>query len=536
MQRSALIVVGVVIVAALVGAVGTGAAQSDENVVTLTINTVVESSNQQIGGVTLVASWDDGETTVTTASNGKAFVDVPEGATVEITLDDDEYTRNQPYRIRVATEKEHTVDIARKAEVDIVVNDGEGPVADARVALSQDGTTIVSGRTDSDGRFQSGTVAQGTYTVSAVKPGYYRTTDEIIVAGSPEMDVRIERGRVDYDIVVEDPHFDTARSVSDATVSIQGVGELTTDDRGAAASLLPVNTDVQVTVSKDGYESTTRTISVDEGSGTAVFRISRPPSLSLTAVNQRIVVGEVVPVEVTNAYDEPAEGVTVLYDGEPVGQTNAEGRLTVQIDSTGEHEISARRGGTTSDVVTVTGIEGAAGDGATTAAETETPASGTTVASGDSGLGLDGLLPIVALVVVLLLLVVLALVFVRRRRSPEPDPEFGFADDGTASSGTAGTDTVVDPTTGAGPTAGAETGAGSGADAGAGAESGAGSGTGTGADAGVDSDAGADTDAGEETNTGSDTSAAPDTETDSGSEGGSESATGGGNDGTDDEK
>ena len=518
MQRSALIVVGVVIVAALVGAVGSGAAQSDEDVVTITVNTVVESSNQQIGGITLVATWDGGQRTVTTASNGKAFVDVPDGATVEITLDDDEYTRNEPYRIQTATEREYTVDVARQAEVDILVNDAEGPVADSRVALVQDGTTVVSGRTDSNGRFQSGTIAQGTYTVSAVKPGYYRTTDEIIVAGSPERSVRIERGRVDYDIVVEDPHFDTAQPVSNATVAIQGVGELTTGDRGAAASLLPVNSEIEITVSRAGYESTTRTISVGEQSGTSVFRISRNPSLSLTAVNQRIVVGEVVPVEVTNAYGEPAEGVTVLYDGEPVGQTNAEGRLTIRVESTGEHRIRARQGDTASEPVTVTGIEGAAGEESTA---TATAGAETTADDAGSGLGLDGLLPILVLVVVLVILAVLAFLFVRRRRTgPEPDPGFGRAGGDTVSSGVsaggadvesgvgADTDASSAPESGADTSAtGSETAASEGTDAGTSAESDAGAGADAGADESPDTatDSGTDTDSGTATDSGTDT-------------------------------
>jgi hypothetical protein len=501
MQRSALIVVGVVILASLVGAVGSGAAQSDEDLVTLTLDTVVESSNQQVGGVTLVVSWDDGgQERVTTRSNGQALVDVPEGATVEITLDDDEYTRNEPYRIRVATEKQHTIGVSRQADVDVVVRDEEGPVADARVALVQDGETVVRGRTDGDGRFNSGIIAQGTYRISAVKPGYYETVNEEVIAGSPEKTVRIERGRVDYDILVEDPHFDTAEPVPEATVTIRGVGELTTDDRGSAATLLPVNTDVEFVVSKDGYETTSRTVSVGEGTGTAIFEISRNSSLSLTAVNQRIVVGEVVPVEVTNAYGEPAEGVTVLYDGDSVGRTNAEGRLTVRVESTGEHQIRARRGQTTSETVTVTGISAEAATAATDAEQEQPTESGTTVAD-DSGLlpgGLTSLLLAAALVVVVLLLVVLVL-FLRRRNEPEPDPAFGVAGGDTASGTVSETDTAVDPNAGAGG------GAGGGVDT---VDTGDGPGAGVGSTGTADADAGPDTGPGTETDT--DTSAGPD--------------------------
>jgi hypothetical protein len=422
MQWSPLLTVVLVLVASLVGASGPAIAQSQSEQVTLTLEVVVPSSNERLGGVTLVASWEDGETRATTASNGKVFVDVPRGASVEITLDDPEYIRNQPYRIRVATEKEHTIEVARKAEVDVVVSDAEGPVADANVVLRQDDTAVVTGRTDSDGVFQSGTIEQGRYTVSVVKSGYYQTTRELIVAGSPERSVTIERGRIDYDVVVEDDHFDPAEPVTDATVSIERVGDLTTDERGAVATLLPVNSELRVQVSKDGYETATRTVSVDETRGSVTLSISREPSLSLTAVNERVVAGEVVPVEVTNAYGEPAADVELLLDGEPVGRTDANGEATVRIDEPGDHDIQARRDGTTSETVTVRGID----EGSSEAQQTETEAAAgttavqTTETAGDGGSGIQDLLvTVVPLALLLALGVVIALVIVRRRGIPE---------------------------------------------------------------------------------------------------------------------
>ncbi|AUV82300.1 hypothetical protein C2R22_12140 [Salinigranum rubrum] len=426
MQRNALIVAGLVVVASLAGAPGTALAQSDDELVTLTIEVVNPSSNQRLGGVTLVATWNGGEERVTTASNGQALIDVPEAATVEITTDDDQYTRNEPYRIRVATERSHTIEVSRKADLDVVVNDAEGPVANARVTLSQDGVEVVSGRTDSDGLYQSGTVAQGEYTLAVVKPGYYRTTQDIVVAGSPERTVSIERGRVDYDVVVEDPHFDPARPVADATVSVQGVGEVQTDDNGAATQLLPVNSRLEVTVSKEGYETATETVTTNESESSLVFELSREATLSLTPVNTRVVVGEVVPVEVTNAYGEPASGVTVRLDGEAVARTDENGRATVRIESGGEHELTARGGGATSEAVTVRGV-GEGGETATAETqETTEPETtrATTAPAGDSGP--SPLTTFGPLVVVVLLIAVGAAYLYRRRRDDAPNP---WADD-----------------------------------------------------------------------------------------------------------
>jgi hypothetical protein len=429
MQWRTLLTVTLVVVASLAGASGPAGAQSqsESELVTLTVEVVVPSANQQVGGAELVARWDGGQTTATTASNGRAFLDVPEAATVEITIDDPDYTRNEPYRIRVATEREHTIEVARKAELDVDVRDAEGPVGDARVVLRQDDLAVATGRTDSSGRFQTGTVAQGRYTLSVVKPGYYRTTRDLVVAGSPEQSVTIERGRVDYDIVVEDPHFDPAQPVANATVSVDPVGNLTTDERGAAATLVPVNSDVRVRVSKAGYGTVTETITVNESQGSASFSLSREPSLSLTATNERVVVGEVVAVEVTDAYGEPAGGVALLLDGERVGQTDASGEATVRIEEAGDHELRVRRGETTSTAVIVRGV----GEGSTEAAETDaavTTGVETTAPAGDGGFGLRSLAPFAVLAA---LGVVLALVLLRRRRGEDEWTEGGTDDEWT---------------------------------------------------------------------------------------------------------
>lgn len=491
MEWTTRFVVALVVLGALAGASTPAAAQSDETIVTMTIEVVNPSSNQVLGGVDLVATWEDGgRAEATTASNGKAFIDVPEAATVEVVVDDDQYTRNEPYRIQVAVEREYTIDAYGQADLDVVVEDAEGPVEDARVVLSQDDDIVVSGLTTESGLFRSGTIAQGEYDLRVVRPGYYATTRAVIVAGSPEETVTIERGRVDYDIVVEDPYFDPAEGVTAATVRVDGVGQFETDSRGATAALLPVNSDVTIETTKPGYETATRTISVDESEGSVVLSISREPALSLSALNQRIVVGEVVPVEVTNAYGEPAADVAILVDGEVVTRTDDDGRATVPIQEAGERTLQARRGSTTSESVTIQGIGEGSGESTTTAPETDTPAeqSATTEASGSGfapGSILEALGPvfsIVALGVALVALVaVLVLALLYRRRSSgssdddwtdgegvdisgggggggggssEATDEFGGSDDGAEIPPDEGTATPVTEESGAGSTDG----------------------------------------------------------------------------------
>ena len=87
----------------LAGAVGGAAAQS-ESQVTLTVS-VLDQTNTSIGGATITASWEGGERTATTASNGRAFIDVPEGETVELDAEHEDFVRNHPLVIEEADRK-----------------------------------------------------------------------------------------------------------------------------------------------------------------------------------------------------------------------------------------------------------------------------------------------------------------------------------------------------------------------------------------------------------------------------------------------
>ena len=382
MSRSSRVVFVVALVAFAAVAVSVPAT-AQQSTATLTV-TVETGNGTVVSGATISATWDGGSTQATTAGNGKAFVDVPEGERVELDVSHPDYIRNFPRVVENATERAVTVEVAPRASLAVSATADESALADATVVLRRDGRIVASGRTDSNGRYATGSVEAGDYSLSVVKPGYFRETADVTVSGSANRAVELESGAVTYTVAVVDPHFDPAEPVASATVEIGGVGSVQTLQDGETTVRLPVNADLDVVVSKDGYDDTERTLSVEETEDSVTVEMSRTPSLSVATSNQRTVAGESVTVTVTNAYDEPVEGATVLRNGDSVGQTDADGELSVEIPSAGEFELGSRQGDLAADAVTVTGVQPAtdsptATETATatdTATATEEPSSG----------------------------------------------------------------------------------------------------------------------------------------------------------------
>ncbi|MFB6096328.1 MAG: carboxypeptidase-like regulatory domain-containing protein [Haloferacaceae archaeon] len=406
MTRAAIAVVSLLVLSLLAPAGAVAAETGDP--VTLTIS-VVDQSGAPVGDAELTATWENGSTTETTASNGKAFVDVPKDATVEITISHPEYIRNHAYVVENATERDVEVAVSRRGELRVVVDDANGAVADARVILRMDGRIAVSGTTDGDGVYESGDVERGDYTVSVVKPGYFRNTTSVTVDDSARTRLLIERGSVTLTVVVRDPHFSPAKPVGGATVAIDSVGQFTTLPEGKASVSVPVNTDLSIEVTKEGYEEVSHDVSVRESDHRENVSLSRVPSISIEPVNRRVVAGEKVVVAVTDEYGTPVEGATVTLDGDSVGETDGNGQLGVAVEETGDHTLVARASGLRSEGVTVTAI---AADGET-ATPTSTPTDSSTDTPTSTGVGGPGFTPATALLA--LVLAALAVAFVRRR-------------------------------------------------------------------------------------------------------------------------
>jgi PGF-CTERM protein len=390
-MRTALVLVGLV-VTSLVAGVAPAAAQPDE--VTLTVSVVTESGTP-VGGATVQATWDDGSATVQTASNGKAFVDVPDGADVELNAESDDFIRNRPVVVEDATEREVTVQVARKGQLTVTANDTEGPVADAQVRLRADGEVIVEGETDADGEFTTPEVEQGDYFLEVFKNGYYRNLTREEVGADTSLQVSMRRGTTNVQFRVVDDHFSPPRQLSDARVEVEGIGtqQLT---GGTVTFTVPVNTRYSVTATGDGYAANTTSLFVGAEGESQTLVINREPALNLTAANGRVVVGETVQVTVRDEYDQRVEGATVLLDGESVDTTGPDGTARIRIADEGEHTIVAEGDGVTSNEV---GIQGVATATETTPTATATSTAATTPEP--PGVGLPGFTPVAAVVALL---------------------------------------------------------------------------------------------------------------------------------------
>jgi hypothetical protein len=401
MSRVPVVLSALLVLSLVAGATaGVTVAQSGETV-TVTV-AVRDRAGNAISNADLDVEWDGGSATATTAANGKAFVDVPAGAEVTIRVTHPRYVRNNPYVIDSAAEREVDVRVFRKSSVRLEVSDDDGAVADARVRIERGGLRIDTGTTGSNGVFESDTLEAGRYTVVVSKPGYYTREKPLEIDGDITNRVALRRGSVTVGIRVVDPHFDPPRAVSSATVTVTDVATERTSPSGNVSVTAPVNTETTLRVTRDGYRTVERDLTVGEEATNVSVGISRTPSITLESANERVVAGERVVLTATNAYGEPATVAEVYLDGERVGTTDGEGEARVRVDDPGEHTLSVTKDGVRSNEVSVEAINADGGtdtaDATPTASPTDEPTATATATSEDS----SGFTPIIALLAVLL--------------------------------------------------------------------------------------------------------------------------------------
>ena len=377
--------------------------------VTLTV-AVVSQGGAQLGGVTITARWDDGERTATTASNGRAFVDVPRGADVELSVSSERFVRNFPVTIADASAQEVTVELARKGSMTVAATSPSGPVRSAAVEFVQNGRTVASGQTNAEGTFTTGVVEQGRYTLVVGKPTYYtnRTTVEIRSEGARE-EVPMRTGSVQVEVRVFDDHFDQPQPVNNATVQFGDLGTVRTTG-GTAVFAVPVNTEHVVRASKPEYESARTRYSVGESSNGILLDIQREPTLVVRPANRQVVVGESTVVTVVDAYGDPVANATVSLDGEAVARTDGSGQARLTIEGSGNHTVSASAGGLESEGVTVVGVavDGSTPTATATFAPTATASPSSTPVPTTTAVSLPGFGPVVAAIGLLLAALLLA--------------------------------------------------------------------------------------------------------------------------------
>lgn len=378
------------IVLLVIGQASVGAVAGVEQTQTVTITvSVVQADGDPISGVELTAEWDGGSTTETTASNGRAFVDVPENVDVTFRFDHGRYMRNDAYTLLDATEQDISITMYPKALASVTVVDGEGnPVEGATVEFQKRASIAVSGTTGSDGVFETDFIESGEYTVGVSKSTYRQTETTMEVAGKVARELTIERGFITLEVSVKDDHFDPPKPIEGATITVTDVGSVKTQSNGVQQMNVPVNAKFEMTVEKEGYTTIERSITIHQHDRQIVFTAQRTPKLSVDVLNERVVVGEQLLVRVTDEYGDPEPNATVYVDGNAVGSPNQDGTVIVRVDSAGEYSVYAENGTVSSDRVTVTGVRPQTETPEPTNTATATP-SGAIEEPGALGFGFD---------------------------------------------------------------------------------------------------------------------------------------------------
>lgn len=387
------------------GVVGTAAAQSQ---VTLTV-TVVDQNGSTVSNVDISATWEGGGGPVneTTRASGQALIDVPRGANVSLRVHDDRYVRNVPYVVTDASTRAVEVPVSRAATATVTVVDADGqPTENAQVRLYRDGNYVVDTRTGADGTVTTKRVEEGTYSVIATKPGFYRNLTRVQVSGETRTTVRIEEGSVLMTVSVVDRHFEDPKPIRDATVRLESPagfsGTVPTLSDGTASFTVPVNDRYELTITKDGYETVEKRVAVGESDTSVDTAIRRTPEIDLRADNERVVVGETVRLRVRDEYGDPVANATISRGEEEVGTTDADGELTASVTSAGNVTFTA----TTADLTattTVIGVDpGEDGTASPTPTATPTPATEPPTTAAD-GPGFTVGIAVVALLVVAVL-------------------------------------------------------------------------------------------------------------------------------------
>ena len=396
----------IVMIVGTLAAVPAVTAQEDE--VTLTV-TIVDQNGDTVGGVPISATWNDGNggpVNETTAANGRAFVDVPSGANVDITVDDDEYIRNFPYEVESASTQDINVSVSQSATATVSVTNANGnPVEDARVFLRRSGEFVTNQRTDADGTVTTPAVEAGNYTLDIRRSGYYYNQTDVTVTGEMSVNRTIEEGFVTLRFNVTDDRFQPPQTVESAAVEISPIGTtLRTLSAGQASTEVAVNTQYDIDVTKDGYATTERSVTVGESETTVNVSINREPALTIDAPNQTVI-GQSINLEVTDEYDEPVANATITRAGETVGTTDEQGELDVTVREAGVQNYTVTGDGTSATIsVEVFDPDATATPGQTTATATATE----TATSGGSGPGFTAVSVVAAVAL-------LSLVALRRR-------------------------------------------------------------------------------------------------------------------------
>lgn len=358
MNRIVALVTLLVLAAPVLGATTVGA---QDDVVTVTVH-VTDVDGEDVRGATVTVSHDDQEQTDTTRSNGQALFDVSHGATITVETEADGLVRNKPERVsNVEESRTVPVEMHPAGNATITVSDEGAPLEGATVTFRKYGQSVraAEGTAGADGVVSAAEIERGDYEVTVERPGYYGEEIDLTVGEDAAAEVAVESGDVDVEFTVVDEHFEEPRpQPAEITILADGdrVAAITTNDRGQRGLDLAVNTEYDIVVESDGYETLETKLTVGEEDREVTYDIRRTDALTVEPLNDRVVVGQSVRLEVVDEYDEPVVGADVLVDGSAVTTTDEDGAATVEIDRTGDVEITAEADGVSSAVAVVEGV------------------------------------------------------------------------------------------------------------------------------------------------------------------------------------
>lgn len=372
MRYAAGVLLAVLIVLASLSAPAAGA----DEVVTLTV-TVVDQNGDPIGAdATLTATWDGGSDTAETSASGQVLLDVQKGADITVEVDHPDYVRNRPLTVEDASQRDVEVPVWQQGQLTVTVTNQSSTIEGAQVSFSKDQLTQY-GNTNASGVFETGAIEQGSYVVRVSRPTYLDERRTVEVDGNVSETVSLEPGSVRVEFRVVDEQFEPDRTLENARVTVtrdgSEVGTVTTAADGTQSVRVPVNSLLQLTVSREGYVESQQTVRVAQRTEQYNISIRRTPAIAVEADATRVVAGEATDIQARNEYGEPIVGATVLLDGESVGETDEEGEYRLGIDDPGEHEVTVSDGDLSSEPLSITAISGTTREATQTETETPTP-------------------------------------------------------------------------------------------------------------------------------------------------------------------
>jgi thermitase len=302
------------------------------------------------GAAIVGATVSDGTRTATTDASGKYTITAVPPGTYQVTASKSGY-QSSSLTVNVVSE---TTAVANFSLSQILTPGSiTGSVTDAKDGSAISGAQVSAGTrtvtTDASGKYTVANVPPGTYVVVASKAGYQNSslTVNVFSGGTTIAKFSLSQILTPGSITGSVTDAQGGSPIVSATVS-DGNRTATTDASGKYTIADVPSGTYQVVASKEGYESSSLTVSV----------LSGATVLANLSLSQIILPGSITGA-VTNAKDgSPIVGVAVS-DGTRTATTDATGKYTIANVPPGTYQVVASKEGYESSSLTVSVLSGA---------------------------------------------------------------------------------------------------------------------------------------------------------------------------------